>query len=281
VKKLLNYYRNEQGNVVLFVIGMLGIIMVLFILVVNLSSALATKQQSDTTVSQASLAATSAFYEEVKRVFYSYPNPIPVVPDEPDESEELENSNYEKELEKYLKKKMVYDYFKHFNIKLQEKKDSLNGLDLIKGRDYDDWTENEKELEAWDMLIDEELSGGDDPIKIAFECLLGIYDPYNYLGEELGCGDFGINSDIDVHKAAINMAILTIEKNGGILEEATLDITNDDRIEIRAATEVTSSAYDGFVESVTENLYQESSGPKIDFIDLIWTKTLPVYLEYE
>lgn len=254
MKNIISYYRNEQGNVVLFVIGMLGIMMVLFILVVNLSSALATKQQSETTVSQASLAATSAFYEEVRRVItgFSYPEPIP--PTEPDpEANSSAWEAYREALKEYEEKLEVYKFFTLFDNYVASAKTGLTGLE------YRDWSDKELELQAFDIVINGALTNG----RLLQEIVEGLL--------------VGNNS---IQQAAITMGILTIEKNGGILEEATLDI-RDNRIEIRAATEATSTAYDGFVESVTEKLYQESSGPKIDFINLIWTKTLPVYLEYE
>ncbi|WP_217589265.1 hypothetical protein [Lentibacillus saliphilus] len=56
----------EDGNTMLFVMGALGLLMILFVFVFNMGAAFVTKEQSASTARQASLAATSAFYDELR-----------------------------------------------------------------------------------------------------------------------------------------------------------------------------------------------------------------------
>ena len=60
-----NILKSEEGNAALFLLGLLSIMMVLFVFVVNLTQVLAVKERANTTAQQASLAATSVFYEEI------------------------------------------------------------------------------------------------------------------------------------------------------------------------------------------------------------------------
>lgn len=254
MRKYIDLYRNERGNMILFILGMISIMMVLFILVINLSSALATRQQADTVVSQASLAATSAFYEEVWTTVtgFSYPEPIPPTPPDEDAGPEAWAA-YEEAYEEYLEKKEVYEFFHFFHLNLAGIRDGLTGPF------YSDWSDNEKNLEALDILLTGGLSNG----RLLQEILEGL-----------------LRGNSTIQNSTIHMAIQTIEQNGGVLEEATLDIDGD-RIVIRAATEATSSSYENILQSVTKKMFKESAGPKIEFIDLIWTEPTPVFLEYE
>ncbi|WP_010098590.1 Tad domain-containing protein [Ornithinibacillus scapharcae] len=64
--KLIKNYENENGNTALFVIAALSMLMVLFVFVFNMGSALFTKEQSFTVAKQASLAASSSLYDQVR-----------------------------------------------------------------------------------------------------------------------------------------------------------------------------------------------------------------------
>ncbi|MEN2767523.1 Tad domain-containing protein [Ornithinibacillus xuwenensis] len=254
-EKLGHLFRDERGNIALFVLGMLGIMMVLFILVMNLGSVLATKERSGTTTSQASLAATSTLYEEVRTIItnYSYPEPTPPTP--PDsEADESAWDAYEEAKEEYEKKLEVYEFFFYFDDSLESKKSGMTGIW------YNNWSDNELELEALDKVIHEALDSGGELLQEKLEELL-----------------YGNGA---IQNAAIEMAIDTIYQNGGVIEGAELDI-EDNRIVIKAANEVTSTSYDEIMVDITENVYQESAGPVVDFLNLIWTKPTPVNLEYE
>ncbi|WP_035725035.1 Tad domain-containing protein [Gracilibacillus boraciitolerans] len=64
--------RNQKGNIALYVLGMLSVIMILFLLVVNLAGVLITKEKSQNTAQQAAMTASSVYYEEVQKAIYEY-----------------------------------------------------------------------------------------------------------------------------------------------------------------------------------------------------------------
>ncbi|ALX47197.1 Tad domain-containing protein [Lentibacillus amyloliquefaciens] len=207
--------QNEDGNIALFVLGMLSIIMILLIFVVNLGGALATKEQSGTTAQQASMAASSVLYEEVRRVVYEY------------EDETLEGA--------------LQAFFEDIEEMVDDRTSELSGTG-----NYADWTVNEIELEAFDQVLTEELNK--DEVRNKLIDLLG---------------------DEDIETKVINKTKSAIIANDGVLEGAELSI-KDDRFYVRAANKLESVSYDGFMEGIQENVYQESAGPKIDFLDIVW-----------
>lgn len=208
-------FQNEDGNIILFVLGMLSIIMILLIFVVNLGGALATKEQSGTTAQQASMAASSVLYEEVRRVIYEY------------EDDTLEGA--------------VQAFFEDIEEMVDDRASDLSG-----SGNYIDWTVNEIELEAFDQVLSEELNKNKVRSKL-IELL----------------------EDEDIESEVINTTKNAIVANDGVLEGAELTI-KDDRFYVRAANEIESVSFDGYMEGIKENVYQESAGPKIDFLDIVW-----------
>lgn len=213
---MIKKYDNEQGNIALFVLGMLGIMMVLFVFVINMGFALTVKEDSAATVQQASMAASSVLYENVRETIYNY------------ENDTLEGA--------------VQAFFHDIEEKVDEKAEQLST-----NATYNDWSSNEIELEAFDIVIEDELSKEVVRVK-----LMEILQSENIEGK------------------VIEMAKKTITQNGGELAGAELAIHNN-RIYVRAANEMESVSYDGFMEGIKENIYQESAGPKIDFLEDIWT----------
>lgn len=260
MKKIFN---NQKGNIALFTLGMLSIMMILFILVINLSSALATKEKSETTVTQASLAATSAFYESIGKVIKDYGESLdpPVEPSEPDPeaddyAEVLEQ--YREDLLLYQQKLIEYEFFTRFEQNVEGLADTLEGRPA-----YNGWSRNEVLLEAVDQIINNTLMDTSELFIIVRASLFS---------------KLGSNS---VKHAAISTAIKTIEheKNGGVIENAELEI-KDHKIYIRAANEIEAISYNGILEDVEDKVYQESAGPKIDFLHLIWAPTIVKLDEY-
>ncbi|SET34340.1 hypothetical protein SAMN05216389_10976 [Oceanobacillus limi] len=254
---------SENGNVALFVLGMLSIIMVLFLVVANLGSVLATKEKSDMTSSQASLTATSVFYEEVRDMIEgtSYTEPVePTEPTPPDEDAENYDElmeayeeameEYDELYDEYLEELEIYEFFDQFDDKVAERRDGLIGS-------LPDWTLNELDLEALDQVLENALTSG-GPVQEALEDLL-------------------VGS---IDNAVIQAAIATIEQNNGELEGAKLDI-QDNRIFIKSANEMESTSYNGILEGIQEKIYQESAGPEIGFINYIWNRNTPIELEDE
>jgi hypothetical protein len=227
---------NQKGNIGLFVLGMLGIMMIMFVFVMNLGSILAKKEESNTTSTQASMAASSKLYEIVRNQIYNYENPEPD-PDQP---------NYAEELLRYL-------YFKEY----QSDPDLQGRINIIKDLpQYQDWSYNELKLEALDQYLVEGFNSTALIVAKLNELLHGRVDH-------------------DV----IRMAIDAIEKNNGEIEEAILEIKKE-RIYIYASNEFESVSYDGLMDNYKQKIYQESAGPKIDFINSIWTGGSTVNLEY-
>lgn len=221
---MIKKYDNEQGNIALFVLGMLGIMMVLFVFVINMGFALTVKEDSAATVQQASMAASSVLYENVRETIYNY------------ENDTLEGA--------------VQAFFHDIEEKVDEKAEQLST-----NATYNDWSSNEIELEAFDIVIEDELSKEVVRVK-----LMEILQSENIEGK------------------VIEIAKKTITQNGGELAGAELAIHNN-RIYVRAANEMESVSYDGFMEGIKENIYQESAGPKIDFLEDIWTYSSLIQLD--
>lgn len=221
---MMNQFQKEDGNIALFVLGMLSIIMILLIFVVNLGGALATKEQSGTTVQQASMAASSVLYEEVRDVIYAY------------EDETLEGA--------------VQAFFEDIEEMVDDRASEISGTGS-----YADWTANEIELEAFDHVLSEELNK--DEVR-------------NKLIELL--------EDEDIETNVINKTREAIVANDGVLEGAELRI-EDERFYVRAANELESVSFDGFMEGIQESVFQESAGPKIDFLDTVWDGSSVISLD--
>ncbi|WP_409273226.1 pilus assembly protein TadG-related protein [Neobacillus sp. SCS-31] len=125
VKELL---RQEDGNTALFLMGMIGIMMIMFVFVFNLAQVFAVKEQANTTAQQASLAATSVLYNRVWEKIKDHsdvpapvPLPVPVI---------LET--------------------------IEEKVDNRI-LDLNSNPRFSKFSNNEIRLEAIDQVVTEEL----------------------------------------------------------------------------------------------------------------------------
>ncbi|GAB3047726.1 hypothetical protein [Virgibacillus ainsalahensis] len=223
IENLKARFNNEQGNIILFVLGMLSIIMILFVFVLNMGTALGVKEKSATTAKQASMAASSVLYEEVREVVYDY------------EDETLEGA--------------LQAFFEDIEEKVEDKASELSGTYT-----YNGWSANEIDLEAFDMVLNEELQT--PVIREKLEELL---------------------MDEDIETKVINKARQTITQNGGQLDGAELKI-KDNRIHVKAANEFESTSYDGFMAGIQENIYQESAGPEIDFLEDVWNESNTVQL---
>lgn len=72
MKSFKSYLTNEQGNIALFVIGILSVMIILFVLILNLAGALIVKEQAISTSQQAALAATASLYEDLPNFISDY-----------------------------------------------------------------------------------------------------------------------------------------------------------------------------------------------------------------
>lgn len=219
------FLRNERGNIAIFVLGLLAINMVLFVFVINLGTVFATKEKSSTISQQASMVATSVFYEEVRRVIYEY------------EHETLEG--------------VLKAFFENIEDKVNDRKQQLSNSDYYTG-----WSNNEIELEAFDQVLSQELN------KTVVRKKL----------KEL------LRSE-PVENKVIQSVKNTIKVNDGLLEGAQLKIENN-KFFVRASYEFKSITFkDSIDDYFKENIYQSSAGPKIDFLEVVWTKPKSIYIE--
>ncbi|RST71482.1 hypothetical protein D4T97_018475 [Siminovitchia acidinfaciens] len=61
----------------------------------------------------------------------------------------------------------------------------------------------------------------------------------------------------------------TINENGGNKSEAEMRIFHHDRVYVRASNDVESTSYGKFLKGIKKKLFQESAGPKIDFVKFL------------
>jgi hypothetical protein len=211
--RVIDIVRQERGNAAILMIGLLSIMMVLFIFVFNLSKIFAVKEEANTTAQQASLAATSVLYSQVDEVI----------------------NDYEKTLEGTVDKVP-----ESIGMKIQKKE-----IELKSSSSYDDYSDNEIELEAMDIVLTEELHSGVGKDKL-----------HDMLNEEL----YQITLE-DMQ----SQAQTTIIQNNGNLSGATL-VVDDGQVFVRASNTVEGTSFKGFFTDLKENLFQTAGGPKVDFL---------------
>jgi Putative Flp pilus-assembly TadE/G-like len=211
--RVIDIVRQERGNAAILMIGLLSIMMVLFIFVFNLSKIFAVKEEANTTAQQASLAATSVLYSQVDEVI----------------------NDYEKTLEGTVDKVP-----ESIGMKIQKKE-----IELKSSSSYDDYSDNEIELEAMDIVLTEELHSGVGKDKL-----------HDMLNEEL----YQITL-----KEMQSQAQTTIIQNNGNLSGATL-VVDDGQVFVRASNTVEGTSFKGFFTDLKEDLFQTAGGPKVDFL---------------
>jgi hypothetical protein len=214
--KVKETLQNERGNIALFVIGILAIMMILFVFVLNLSKVFAVKEQANTTAQQASIAATAVLYGELESVIAEY------------------ETSFTGEVDSHPET-------------IGEKVDEKI-IDLNSDPDYNDYSANEISVEALDIVLIEELEHG-----------VGKEELAEKLEGEL---------EHDIIKKMKVEAKETIVENGGNLEGATLKI-DDGQVYVEASNTVEGISYKGFFANFSDELFQQSGGPKIDFLEHI------------
>ncbi|SEP95477.1 hypothetical protein SAMN05216232_1438 [Virgibacillus subterraneus] len=135
-----------------------------------------------------------------------------------------------------------------------EEKVGVRADALTSNSSYNGWTANEIHIEAFDQVLKDELNRS--VVREKLEDLLQYEN---------------------IESKVIDEVKETILENDGVLEGAKLYI-RDHRIYVKAANDMEAFSYDGYMEGIKENIYQESAGPKIDFINVIWDgrRTVPL-----
>jgi Putative Flp pilus-assembly TadE/G-like len=210
--RVIDIVRQDRGNAAILMIGLLSIMMVLFIFVFNLSKIFAVKEEANTTAQQASLAATSVLYSQVDEVINDYEAALIGTVDKIPES---------------------------IGKKIQKKE-----FELQSDSSYDDYSDNEIELEALDIVLTEELQRG-----------VGKDQLHDMLNIEL----------YETIKEMEAQAQTTIIQNNGNLSGATL-VVDDGQVFVRASNTVEGTSFKGFFTDLKEDLFQTAGGPKVDFL---------------
>ena len=241
MNRIRNRLENEEGNVALFVLGLISIMIILFLLILNLAGALIVKEQAMSTSQQAALAATATLYEELPGFILSYEKDLkefleeeeaakdaeePAEPEEPGDGEAPEKEKEKKTLDELI----------------QEETEKLSG-------EMADYTLNEIRNEAIDRILAEELDKG-----------LGNGLLKKRMNEEL---------EFAWIKSMKESARNTILANGGELEGAVMTVFDDGQIVVESSHEAGAIAYNGFFAGIKKNLYKSSKGPEVKFVQKI------------
>lgn len=80
----MNYIRNEQGNMTIFIIGIMSIMLLMFLLVGSFASVFTSKEKASNIAEQASLVASSILKDEIENAINDYEiivsNPLVLYP---------------------------------------------------------------------------------------------------------------------------------------------------------------------------------------------------------
>ena len=229
---------NEQGNVALFVLGLISIMIILFLLILNLAGALVVKEQALSTSQQAALAATAALYEELPGFILTYEKDLKEFIEEEEAAKEEADSEEPEEGEEPGEEKKE----KTLDELLDEETEKLAG-------EMAGYTLNEIRNEALDRMLAKELDKG-----------LGNGMLKKKLSEEL---------EFDWIKSMKESARNTIIANGGELDGAVMTVFDDGQVVVESSHEAGAIGYNGFFANVKENLFKSSKGPEVKFVQKI------------
>lgn len=127
---MISKVKSEKGNISLLVMGLMGITMIMFLVVLSFSKVFAIKEKASTASEQASYAATSVIYEVVMESVEEYDRSLPGKVDEV--------------IDKTLKER------------IEEKKEERLTFNPF-------LSENEAKIEAMNEVISDELKNGGGP----------------------------------------------------------------------------------------------------------------------
>lgn len=227
MKKLKNYLNNEQGNIALFVIGILSVMIILFVLILNLAGALIVKEQAISTSQQAALAATAALYEELPVFISDYEMKLAEMlagEDKEGEGESPEGTTPDEDSIAEL---------------IQKETDRLSG-------EMADYSLNEIQNEAIDRVLASEIDKG-----------LGGGLLREMMNTEME------HSWISSMKESARNTILA---NGGELAGAEMTVFENGQIVVESSKEASAIGYNGFFAGAAKNLYKSSKGPEVKFV---------------
>lgn len=230
MKKFKSYLNNEQGNIALFVIGILSVMIILFVLILNLAGALIVKEQAISTSQQAALAATAALYEDLPEFISDYEMKLKEMlaedAEEGGEAEPPEEAVPEEEEDSIAEL-------------IEKEVDNLSG-------EMADYSLNEIQNEAIDRVLASEMDKG-----------LGGGLLKKMMNDEMEYR--WINS---MKESARN----TILANGGELAGAQMTVFENGQVVVKSSKEASAIGYNGFFAGAVKNLSKSSKGPEVMFV---------------
>lgn len=230
MKKFKSYLNNEQGNIALFVIGILSVMIILFVLILNLAGALIVKEQAISTSQQAALAATAALYEDLPEFISDYEMKLKEML-----AEEAEEGG-EAEPPEVAAPKEEEDSIAEL---IEKEVDNLSG-------EMADYSLNEIQNEAIDRVLASEMDKG-----------LGGGLLKKMMNDEMEYR--WINS---MKESARN----TILANGGELAGAQMTVFENGQVVVKSSKEASAIGYNGFFAGAVKNLTKSSKGPEVMFV---------------
>lgn len=230
MKKFKFYLNNEQGNIALFVIGILSVMIILFVLILNLAGALIVKEQAISTSQQAALAATAALYEDLPEFISDYEMKLKEMLAE--EAEEGGEAEPPEEAAPAEEEDSIAEL-------IEKEVDNLSG-------EMADYSLNEIQNEAIDRVLASEMDKG-----------LGGGLLKKMMNDEMEYR--WINS---MKESARN----TILANGGELAGAQMTVFENGQVVVKSSKEASAIGYNGFFAGAVKNLTKSSKGPEVMFV---------------
>lgn len=230
MKKFKSYLNNEQGNIALFVIGILSVMIILFVLILNLAGALIVKEQAISTSQQAALAATAALYEDLPEFISDYEMKLKEMLAE--EAEEGGEAEPPEEAAPKEEEDSIAEL-------IEKEVDNLSG-------EMADYSLNEIQNEAIDRVLASEMDKG-----------LGGGLLKKMMNDEMEYR--WINS---MKESARN----TILANGGELADAQMTVFENGQVVVKSSKEASAIGYNGFFAGAVKNLTKSSKGPEVMFV---------------
>jgi hypothetical protein len=225
---MMNKSKNEKGNISLLVMGLMGVTMIMFLVVLSFSKVFAIKEKASTASEQASYAATSVIYEVVMESVEEYDSSLP--------------GKVEEVIDKTLKER------------IEEKKEEISTFNPF-------LSENEAKIEAINKVISDELNN-DDPLNPGLGLGLGLGARKELLNKIL-LDNLTSDSTNQRIRSAVSDVIIN---NDGILEGTTIEYLDNYQIKVETSARYEALKYDELIPEDKRKLKQKSKGPEIDFI---------------
>jgi hypothetical protein len=218
--------KSEKGNISLLVMGLLGVTMIMFLVVLSFSKVFAIKEKASTASEQASYAATSVIYEVVMDSIEEYDSTLPGKVDE------------------VIDKTLVE--------KIEEKKEELLTFNPF-------LSQNEAKIEAINKVISEELNNGGGT---GHGLGLGLGVRKELLNKIL-LDNLTSESTNQKIRSAVSDVIIN---NDGILEGTTVEYLDEYQVKVATSARYEALKYDELIPEDKRKLKQKAKGPEIDFI---------------